>query len=204
MNRQLILIGGGGHCRSCIDVIEQTDSYTIAGILDQPTKIGQKVLGYPILAGDDAITELASKHSFLVTIGHIHKVKPRIKASEAILAAHGALATIISPHAYVSSHAKIGAGTIIMHGATVNAGARIGNNCIINSHALIEHDAIINDHCHISTGAIINGGVQIGTQTFVGSKTMAKEYITIGAESFIAAGLNIYHDLPSQSREKPL
>ena len=66
------------------------------------------------------------------------------------------------PHAHVSRHATLGAGTIVMHGAVVNAGAVVGRNCIINSQSLVEHDAVIGDHCHIATAAAINSGVRIG------------------------------------------
>ncbi len=42
MNKpNIILIGGGGHCKACIDVIEQENKYTIAGIIDVPEKVGQ-------------------------------------------------------------------------------------------------------------------------------------------------------------------
>jgi acetyltransferase-like isoleucine patch superfamily enzyme len=68
---------------------------------------------------------------------------------------------------------------------------------------LVEHDAVIDDHCHVATGAIINGGVRIGEQSFVGSRVVTKEYISIGAKSFIAAGTGIYADLPELSKVKP-
>ena len=38
--KQIILIGGGGHCKSCIDVIESTNEFSIAGIVDTKDKIG--------------------------------------------------------------------------------------------------------------------------------------------------------------------
>ena len=34
MKEKLVLIGGGGHCRACIDVIERENKYQIAGIVD--------------------------------------------------------------------------------------------------------------------------------------------------------------------------
>ena len=58
----LILIGGGGHCKSCIDVIEMQDKYKIAGIVDLPNNIGDKVLGYPIIACDADLDELIRKY----------------------------------------------------------------------------------------------------------------------------------------------
>ncbi|MCK5437701.1 MAG: acetyltransferase [Desulfobulbaceae bacterium] len=202
MKPDIILIGGGGHCKSCIDVIEQENKYAIAGIVDKPEKKGHKVLGCPISACDEDLPDLARQFQFLITLGQIQSAEKRTRLYRELKEYGATLPTIISPRAYVSPHAEIGQGTIVMHGATVNAGARVGVNCIINSHALIEHDAIIHDHCHISTGAIINGGVEIGEQTFIGSRTMTREYITIGAGSFIAGGMSIYQDLPEQSRVK--
>ena len=203
MNNKLYLIGGGGHCKSCIDVIEQENKYAIAGIIDVAEKKGQKLLGYPISASDEDIPDLARQFQFLITLGQIKSAEKRMRLYAELKKNNAALPTIVSPRAYVSLHAEIGQGAIIMHGATINAGARVGNNCIINSHALIEHDASISDHCHIATGAIINGGVRVGEQCFVGSRTMTREYISIGAGSFIAGGMNIYNDLPEQSRVKP-
>jgi len=34
INDKILLIGGGGHCKSCIDVIEQECKFQIAGIAD--------------------------------------------------------------------------------------------------------------------------------------------------------------------------
>ena len=45
---KLILLGGGGHCKSCIEVIEAEGKFTIAGILDVADKLGMDILSYPI------------------------------------------------------------------------------------------------------------------------------------------------------------
>ena len=47
--KSLLLIGGGGHCRSCIDVIEAEGKYSIAGIVNQPGENTDPVLGYEVL-----------------------------------------------------------------------------------------------------------------------------------------------------------
>lgn len=53
MKEKIILIGGGGHCKSCIDVIEQQGEYQIAGIVDMPKNLYQKVVGYEVIATDE-------------------------------------------------------------------------------------------------------------------------------------------------------
>jgi len=197
MSKQpIILVGGGGHCISCIDVIEQTGLYKIIGILDQPEKKGTKVLGYHIIGTDDDILSLISNcPNFHITVGQIKSSHVRQDIYKKIKNQGGNLPVIISPTAQVSSYATIEEGTIIMHQALVNAAAIIGKACIVNSKALIEHEAIIHDFCHISTAACINGQVNIGDNCFIGSNTVVGNNITIAANSLIAAGSQVLKNI---------
>jgi sugar O-acyltransferase (sialic acid O-acetyltransferase NeuD family) len=187
--KEIVLIGGGGHCKSVIDVIEQEGRFKIAGIIDKFDLPGNTVLGYPIVGNDDDLVNLAKKHKHaLVTVGQIKSPALRIKLFDLAVKAGFSLPSIISPRAYVSKYATIGQGVVIMHDALVNVNTIIGNNCIVNSKALIEHDCHISDHCHISTRSTINGGVVIETGCFIGSSVITKELITINKNSFIKAG----------------
>lgn len=191
MNRtkeDIILIGGGGHCSSVIDVIEQQGIYRIAGIVDLKEKLGEENLVYKVIGNDDDLPTLARDYkNFFITLGQLRIPHRRMELFQFLCELGVNLPSIISPFAYVSRHAVIGKGTVIMHMAQVNANATIGNNCIVNSKALIEHDARISDHCHISTGAIVNGGTEIGEASFIGSGVVCREYIQIPSNSFIKA-----------------
>lgn len=188
----LLLVGAGGHARACIDVIEQEGRWTIAGLIGSPGEVGREVLGYPILGSDDDLARLlgACDHA-LVTMGQIETPELRMRLFAEIAAAHRVAPPIVSPLAYVSRHAIIGDGTIVMHGALVNAGARVGRNCILNSESLVEHDAVVEDHCHLSTNAALNSGVRVGAGTFVGSTSVVRQGLHIGAGSFIGMGQRI-------------
>ena len=188
MNK-IILIGGGGHCKSVIDVIEQEARFEIAGIIDKPELLGSKILGYSVIGNDFDLKNLAKKYkNALITVGQIKSALVRIKLYNLIIKAGFILPSIVSPNAYISKHSKIGNGTIIMGNVIVNANTSIGDNCIINSKALIEHDCLVSNHCHISTNAVINGGVKIGPKCFIGSNVTTKENTTIKENSFIKAG----------------
>lgn len=188
----IILIGGGGHCISCIDVIEKGGLFKITGILDLPDKVGQKILGYPIIGTDDDLVKFQPQcANFLITVGQINSYKLREKIYNEVKNAGGKLPVIISPLAYVSKHADISEGTIIMHNALVNASAKIGKACIINTKALIEHEAEIGDFCHISTSSIANGQVKVGKGCFIGSNTVIGNNIAIADNVVIAAGSQI-------------
>lgn len=187
--KKLILLGGGGHCRSCIDVIEQEGIYEIAGILDKKELLGEKILAYDFVGTDDDISKFVSMGcEFLVTVGQIKSSLLRENIFSLLKVNNAQIATVVSPRAYVSKHANIGMGTIVMHDALINVNATIGNNCIINSKALIEHDSDIGNNCHISTGAIINGSVCVDDNSFVGSNAVSREGCYIKKNTFIKAG----------------
>lgn len=184
---KIILIGGGGHCKSVIDVIEQQEKYQIAGIIDKKELIATEVLGYKIIGCDEDLPSLQKQFSnAIITVGQIKSNTLRVNLFETLKKLGFNMPVIISPLAYVSRHAFVDEGTVVMHAAIVNPQAKIGKNCIINSKALIEHDAVVEENCHISTGAIINGGVIVKANTFFGSNATSKEYITVGG--FIKAG----------------
>jgi len=187
MRDKILLVGGGGHCRAVIDVIEQEAKYEIAGIIDKRELIGSKIFGYEIIGCDDDLVDLYSKYSnALVTVGQIRSNVVRVKLFNRLKDIGYTLPVVISPLAYVSKYAKVAEGTVVMHQALVNANADIKSNCIINTKALIEHDVVVYSGSHISTGAIINGGVVVKSNSFVGSNTTTKEYIEI--DGFIKAG----------------
>ena len=190
---RIILVGGGGHCRACIDVIELGGHFHIAGIVEKTDAFrGDNILGYPILGSDDDLPNLAKKFSYaLVTIGQIKSPEPRIRLFKNLLDSGFQIPIIISPLSYVSKHACIGAGTIVMHHAIVNAYAKIGNNCILNTKALLEHDVYVGDNCHISTRSVINGESIIGSDTFVGSGTIIREGVSVGKRCVIGAASRV-------------
>lgn len=184
--KNLILVGGGGHCKSVIDVAESA-GYNILGILDMPEDVGKSVLAYKVIGTDDDIPQYVDKAEFMITVGFIKNPAIRIKLYNRIKEAGGKLATIVASTARVSRFATLGEGTVIMHQAFVNAGAQIGANCIINTFCNIEHDAIVGDQCHISTGTMVNGDCKVGERVFVGSQSVLANSITIGDDIIVGA-----------------
>lgn len=186
--KSLILIGGGGHCKSVIEVAESA-GYEIKGILDMPDEVGKDVLpGHKVIGTDDEIPQYVEKCDFIITVGFIKNPALRIKLYNKVKAAGGRLATIIASTAHVSKYAELGEGTVIMHHAFVNAGAKIGDNCIINTFVNIEHDAEVGNQCHISTGTMVNGECKIGENCFIGSQSVCANCIEIASDIIVGAG----------------
>jgi sugar O-acyltransferase (sialic acid O-acetyltransferase NeuD family) len=188
--KQIILLGGGGHCRSCIDVIESSKTFKIAGIVEQPGKNKTKsILEYPVIGYDTDLETLKKNYDYaLITVGQIGSSDIRQRLFNFLQKLGFILPVIISPLAHVSKHAAIDEGTIVMHQAIVNAGAHIGRNCILNTRSLIEHDVKIGNHTHISTAAVLNGEAMIGSGSFVGSNATIVQGARLLDNYFFKAG----------------
>lgn len=185
----LLLIGGGGHCRSCIDVIEATQEYEIIGIVEAQDAEIDKALPYPVIGFDSDLPNLLEQTPHcLITVGQVKEAIVRQKIYANLKQLGAILPTIISPTAYVSPTAKIGEGTIVMHQAMVNAYAQVGDNCILNSQSLVEHDSVIANHSHISTGVKINGQVSLGEGCMIGSNSVLNQCVDIADNCIIGAG----------------
>ena len=186
-HKNLILIGGGGHCKSVIDVAESA-GYNILGVLDMPEEVGKSVLDYKVIGTDDDIPKYVDNAEFIITVGFIKNHAIRVRIYNKVKEAGGSLATIVASTAHVSRYATLGEGSVVMHQAVVNAGAQVGANCIINTFCNIEHDAVIGDQCHISTGTMVNGDCKVGERVFIGSQSVLANGITVGDDIIIGAG----------------
>ncbi len=196
----LLLLGGGGHCRSVIDVIECGGNYSVRGIVQPLTDGNEPVLGYPVLGDDTVLANLLNQGAdALVTVGQIRTASLRRRLYEQLLVLKARLPIVVSPLAHVSRHARLGPGSVVLHGAIVNAAARVDVNAIINTQALLEHDVSVGQHCHIATGAKVNGGVCIGDGCFIGSGAIIHQGVCIGNDCVIAAGAVVTNDLPANT-----
>tara|TARA_R110002126_G_C10488035_1_gene502893 strand:+ start:5736 stop:6404 length:669 start_codon:yes stop_codon:yes gene_type:complete len=184
-----ILVGGGGHCHSCINSIVKS-GHNVIGIIDG--YIEGDILGFPVIGCDDDIPQLMIEHpnaEFIVTVGMIKGTSAlRQKLYENLVINNAVKNSTVSSCAAVSPFAKIGVGSIVLEGAAINANAFIGENVIVNTGAIIEHDAYVGSHSHVSTGAIVNGGVKVGENCMIGSGAIILQAIEIVANTTIAAG----------------
>lgn len=193
----LLLIGGGGHCRSVIDVLESSQ-ISIAGIIHGDDCSPDSVLGYQCLGTDKNLPILRNNYAqAIISVGQTKNATLRKSLFFRLNELEFILPNIISPFARISARCQLGDGTMVMHHALINANTFIGKNCIINTKALVEHDCIIGDHCHLAVGACLCGGVSIGEGSFIGAGAIIRPGVVIGADCFIRMGAVITKNIAS-------
>lgn len=187
MERPLILIGGGAHCKSVIEACRSCGRKVI-GVMDLADKVGGNILGIPIIATEYDIQRYVNDVEFVVTVGFIKDSTIRNSIINHVQSAGGIFGTVVASTAHVSPFAELGPGTVVLHGACINACAKIGSNVIVNTLSNIDHDVVVADNCHISTCASLNGMSSIGQCTFVGSQAAVCQCVNICHDVVIGAG----------------
>ena len=159
MNKNVIIVGAGGHSQVIKEIIEQNND-TVLGYLDD-CKTGNDILGKT----NDIIKfyEQNSRIEFFIAIGN-NEIRNKIYKSNNVK-----YYTAIHTKSIISPNAKIGEGSLIMAGAVINTDSEIGCNCIINTNCIVEHNCKINDGAHLSYGAIIGADCIIGEKAYIGA-----------------------------------
>lgn len=199
MNKKILMIGGGGHCKSVLDSLLQLNQYSEIGIIDKSEYIGKCVLGIPIIGCDDDLPKLyESGYGYaFVTVGSIGETYLRIKLFNFLEKIGFEIPDVIDSSSVISQHAIIEKGVFIGKNAVVNAGTSIGKGTIINTSSIIEHDCAIGDFVHISPGTVLCGEVQIGANSHIGANSVIKQCVNIGSNTTIGAGSVALNDVGS-------
>ncbi|WP_414838647.1 acetyltransferase [Carnobacterium sp. TMP28] len=199
--KKLLLIGGGGHCKSIIDSLNQSTEYDIIGILDTPNKLGTLISGIKVIGVDSEMQSWFDKgiEFAFIALGSTGDTQLRQKLYEKAYLIGFKFPIINDPTALISANARIGEGTFIGKGTIINTAVQIGKNAIINSGAIVEHDSTIGDYCHLAPGATLSGNVSIGNHTHVGTNATVIQGIEIGEQSIIGAGSVVIRKIRSGS-----
>ncbi len=196
--QRCVVIGGGGHSSVIIDLIMESEVVEPAGILDRNRMLSQShVLGVPIIGGDDYLKKLSEEGitCFIVGLGSTGNTTARERLYKQATDAGLKAITLVHPSAYVSKHANIGPGSVVLAMAVVSTRATLGKNVIINSGSIIEHGCQIGDHVHVATGAKLAGDIRVGNGVHIGAGAVLKEGIKIGSEAIIGAGSAVINDI---------
>lgn len=200
--KQLVLIGGGGHCKSVLDTAIRMNVFEKIVITDCGIPAGTEFMGYKVVGNDDILTQLfedGTRVAF-ISLGSIKTTEQRQIIFQRAKNIGFEFPNLIDPSASVSKYSILGKGIFIGKNAVINAGVEIGDMAIINTGAIIEHGCYIGNFSHISVGAIVCGDSIIKDSVFVGANATVIQGITIGRNSVIGAGSVIIKDVDPNSK----
>ena len=104
---KVLIIGSGGHAKSCIDVIENSKKFNIVGLIDNDKK---KMIGkYKVIFSDNEILKIKKTSKNLVLgLGSLDNINKRVQVFKKFKKLGFNFPKIISKYALVSKNSKIG------------------------------------------------------------------------------------------------
>lgn len=193
---KVILVGGGGHARVVSEAIRaNTDRFRLIGFVDpSPAADAVATLAVPHLGGDDAISRYPNVQLAL-GLGEIGSANVRRSVVVRIGPARRWVA-IVHPRAYVSPHARLELGVVVLTAAIVHPGVRLAAHVLVNTGAIVEHDVVLGEHVIVSPGAVIGGGAVIDDGAFIGLGAIVRDHVRIGASAVVGMGAVVTRDVP--------
>lgn len=194
-NRKLLLIGGGGHCKSILDSASSLGFYSGIGIISNEK---EAVSGIPVVGSDQDLPSLLQNGwtDAFIAVGSIGNTATRRRLFEMIKRIGFTIPSVVDKTAAIARGAQIGKGSFVGKNAVINTEAVLGCCAIINTGAIVEHECNVGDFSHISVGAVLCGQVQIGHDTHIGAGTVVRQLISVGNNVMIGAGSVVLKDIP--------
>ncbi len=187
---KLVLIGGGGHCKSVLDAALRMNVFQEIVILDPGLPAGSKVMGCVCYGDDDKVDELREKgfDNVFISVGCVGDTSLRRKLAKKTDEYGFSYPCIVDPSAVISEFAKLAPGVFVGKNAVVNAGAQIGEHAIINTGAIIEHNCQIGAFTHVAVGATVCGDCKIEDDVFIGAGATLIQGLKLERNRFVKAG----------------
>jgi sugar O-acyltransferase (sialic acid O-acetyltransferase NeuD family) len=194
----IIVYGGGGHGKSCIDLLRSLGMYQIVGVLDDGLPAGGSIMGLSLLGGGEKLEDLYAQGVRLAinAVGGIGNVQVRIKVFQRLAQAGFACPAVAHPAALIEPSARLSPGVQVFPHAYIGSETEVGYGAIINTGAIVSHDCRLGDYSNISPGATLAGGVEVGRAALVGMGATINLGAQIGAGARIGNGATVKASVP--------
>ncbi len=195
---KIIIIGAGLHAGPVLELVQLSKHYTIAGYIDNSSKLqNQKPRNIPVLGDDSILNKLKNMgiNAAVLGLGHEYS-KTRKKIFRELKSLGLDFPNFIHPQAVISNSVKLGQGIVAMAGAIANPNCNIEDICVLNTNSSLDHDCNLGENVFISPGVCLGGKVAVDDNTFIGIGSSIIDKIKIGKNSYIGAGSVIVENMP--------
>lgn len=164
MNKNLLILGAGGHGRVVKEVAEGMGVFEKIDFLDDNPDC------------EDAIGLCIDNEKFTGVYSYAFPAfgnnELRMKWIKRLEENGFTIPVLIHPTAFISPSAAVYPGTVVVAKAIVNTNSVIERGCIVSVGAIVDHDTFVGYGCHIDCGATVKANCEIKPFTTVKSGTV--------------------------------
>ena len=178
---KLLLVGAGGFGRVVLE--HASNLYDCAFLDDGEFTV---VDGVPVIGKTDDMASCYPEYRLLlVAIGN-NTLRERLYKEAAAIGY--SFPSIIHPSAYISPHAHIGNGCVVLNNAVVQNNARCGDGCILNPGVELHHDSSIGSYCLIYTNSVVRSLTSLGDRVRIGSNVTITTSASVPSDGIVEDG----------------
>lgn len=197
MTTRLVIVGGGGHGREMVDIVEainrRNPTFELVGVIDdRGDEYGRLARrGIPVLGDTGFLTNIDAVYA--IGVGN---PTGRREIDRLAVAAGREPATLVHPTVVLGSDLRLGPGFLAAAYAQVTTNVTVGRHVHLNIGSTVSHDCQLGDYVTLSPGCHVSGNVQLDDAVTLGVGAVVRQGITIGARTFVGAGAVVVDDLP--------
>jgi len=165
-NRNLIILGSGGHGHVVKEIAESMGIFEKIDFLDDNPNCIESIG----LCSDNE--KFIKDYTYAIPAFGNNKL--RMEWIEKLENNSFEVPTLIHPTAYISPSARVDSGSVIAAKAVINTNTKVEKGCIVSVASIIDHDAIINCGCHIDCGAVVKSYCFIAPLSKINSDEVIK------------------------------
>lgn len=201
MVKDLVVIGSGGLdiVRLIEDINSDSNEFNFIGFLEKDqSKIGQEVLGYPILGTDDLLINKFSHCCVVNNVIQTTKIHEIVTKNLREIYHVNNFPNLIHPTSkYV--YFGIGEGNIIYEHVTFGAASSIGNFNILYPNTSIGHETKVGDSNLLALNVNIGARSEIGNRNLFGNASVVSLGLQIGDDNQLGVGSVLIDNLGCNS-----
>jgi sugar O-acyltransferase (sialic acid O-acetyltransferase NeuD family) len=185
--RQLIIIGDSAFAQIAYHYFNDDTDYQVAGFsVERNFLKNDKLFNCPVVPFDQ-LTQIFPARDYSVfvaiTYGQLNRLRARL-VNEVRRGGY-ALASYISPQAYVSKEASLGDHCFVFENNVIQPYADISDDVILWSGNHIGHHSKIGAHCFISSHVVVSGYAHIGQFCFLGVNSSIANNVIVGDDCWL-------------------
>ena len=188
----LIIVGAGGHALSVADAALSA-GWTVVGFYSPDGTGPASALG-PVLSSLDPLD--LSDTAFALGIGTNHS-RETVAQDISKRFAQTEIVSVVHATAWVSPHATVHPGAVILAHTSVGPGSTVGRGALLNTGASLDHESSLGDYASLGPGARTGGNVSVGERTMIGIQAGILHGVTVGSDCVVGGHSFVNSDLDS-------
>jgi len=195
-NRKLVIVGDSAFAEIAREYFDaDTDYEVVAFSVEQAFLKRDTLHGLPVVPFETLEQQFVpATHAVFAAVTYTQLNRLRARLASQAKARGYALASYVSPRAFVWRNVVLGEHCFVFEDNTVQPFARIGDNVVLWSGNHIGHHSSIGDHCFVSSHVVVSGYCHIGGHSFLGVNATLANNVTLGRDNWVGPNTVVMKD----------